>query len=154
MSKDESTALTTDRNDALDVLYPVLSKLVTLDEDPTPRMMQVMMDCASPAEWEDAFKARGLKESVGRKFRIRGVRASESNFKDSRSGWYLICDVVDLDSGEADVLTVGGNVAMAQVLGLVKHGNLPWDVQVVAKESPTRSGYTPINLVSLGRPVN
>ena len=90
---------------------------------------------------------------MGQGFRIHGVRQAESSFEESLTGRFLVCDVTNLKTGERDVLTVGGDMAMAMVLNLVKTGNLPWDVQVVEKPTPTKKGYKPIHLQSLGRPV-
>lgn len=152
MTKPNSTAVAQRDSPALESFRAVLAQLPPLEEDPTPRMIELMLNAESPAEWENVFRARGLKDSVNAKFRVHGVRYSESAFEESLTGVFLVCDVTNLDSGERDVLTVGGDIAMAQVLNLVKKGNLPWDFQVVEKPTPTKSGYKPIHLVSLGRP--
>lgn len=154
MPKNESTAIAVRESGALAQFYEVLNQLPGLEEDPTPRMIQLMLNAESPAEWESVFRSKGLKESSGKRFRIHGARASESTFEESLTGWFLVCDVTDLETGERDVLTVGGDIAMAQVLNLVKTGNLPFDVQVVEKEKPTKRGYKPIHLVPLGKLVN
>ena len=152
MTREGSTAIAKRAGSAFAIFQPVLEMLPPLEDDPTPRMMEIMLNAASPAEWETVFQSQSLKGAVDKRFRIHGVRWSRSQFAESLTGVFLICDVTDLETGERDVLTVGADVAMAQVLNLVKTGNLPWDVAVTQKATPTAAGYYPIHLTSLGRP--
>ena len=49
MTQKESTAVTTRDSSALAEFKSLLDSLPGLDDDPTPRMMNVILNCASPA---------------------------------------------------------------------------------------------------------
>lgn len=154
MPRGESTAIARRDQDAFALIAPLIADLPTIEEDPTPRMMELLINAPTPAAWASVFESRSARQAVGKSFRVLGLRYSESAFEESRTGIFLICDVIDLETGERDVLTVGGDLAMAQLLGLWKQGNLPRDVRVVEKATPTKAGFKPYHLEDLGKPTN
>jgi hypothetical protein len=140
---------------ALQPMMEALKTVPTITEDPTPRMMAAMLLCEDPGQWESMWSASHFQRCAGRRCRVQAIRWAESSF-DGALPFYLICDVVWLDGderGETDVLTVSSEMAMAQLLGLHTHGNLPWDVEIWRSPKPARSGFFPMRLLSLGRPV-
>jgi hypothetical protein len=139
----------------LAVLQPILATVPTVEEDPTPRMMAVILEAADPGEWEDLFRAQSFKELAGRRVRVNTIRWAPSNFEGS-TGVYLVADVTFLDGdrqGEKGVVTISSDIAMAQLLNAWARQDYPYDYEIVQKSEPTRRGFKPMRLRPLGRPV-
>ncbi|HVA92326.1 MAG TPA: hypothetical protein VNL71_21075 [Chloroflexota bacterium] len=139
-------------NAALSLMQPILDTLPTLEDDPTERMMAAILEAASAGDANALFDTWSLKDSAGEAFRFNTIRAAESQYG-GRLGFFLVADVVRLKTGEAGVMTVGGDIAIAQLLNCWKRQDFPHDFEVVEKPTPTKAGFKPIRLRSMGRVV-
>lgn len=146
-----SGVLTTQSEAALAVVRNVLSDIPTVDDDPTPRMMAAMVQATSAEQWEELFAAAHFKDNAGKRVRIHTFRQSPSQYE-GPLGVFFICDVTWLATGENDVLTIGSDMAMAQLLNCWKRGDLPHDFEIVRKDKPTRGGFYPMRLRSIQSP--
>jgi hypothetical protein len=135
---------------ALALVKSVLADIPTVEDDPTPRMMAAMVQATDAAQWEELFAAAHFKDNAGKQVRIHTFRQAPSQYEGSL-GVFFICDVTWLATGENDVLTIGSDMAMAQLLNCWKRGDLPHDFEIVKKDKPTRAGFYPMRLKSLGR---
>lgn len=150
---EESTALATVGESAsLVKLAELIGDLPSFTEDPTPRMVEFILNSDTPGDWEHLFNAANVKENTGKQVRINAVRAAESDFQ-GRIPFYLICDVTWLKTGESGVMTCSSVVGMAQLINLHKRDALPADLEIVAKKKPTKKGFTPIHFRYLDKPV-
>jgi len=129
-------------------LTELLESLPSVDEDPTPRMMRAIYESPDAATWEDLFTAQHFKDHAGKRIRVHDFRPSKSSYP-GHLGWFLVCEVTWLETGELDVLTVGSQMAMAQLLNCWKRQDLPHDFEIVAKPKPTARGFTPMRLRSI-----
>lgn len=131
----------------------VLEGLLTVDEDPTPRMMNAIMMATNMGEFEQLFDAAHFKNMDGHKIRVTAIRAAESTYENSRLGMFLVCDITDLETGEERVMTCGSEISMAQLLKCHVEGWLPADFQIITKDTPTKAGFKPMRLRALARNV-
>lgn len=133
-------------------LREVLETVPTVEDDPTPRMLEAILAAESDADWQEVFEAWHFKDLAGGRYRFNAIRWSPSRFK-ARTGIFLICDVANIETGEAGVLTVGGEIAVAQLLNCWKRKAYPHDFEIVRKDQPTRKGFYPMRLRPLPKPV-
>lgn len=145
-------ALATQPSSALAAVLAVLAQVPAVEDDPTPRMMAAILEADSAAEWESLFNAVHFKDSAGRRVKIHTFRVSQSEYPGGL-GVFFICDVTMLDTGEETVMTIGSDLAMAQLLNCWKRGDLPHDFEVVRKDRPTKAGFYPMRLRSLGKSI-
>lgn len=129
-------------------LTQLLESLPTADEDPTPRMMQAIYESPDAQSWEDLFTAAHFKDHAGQRIRVHTFRPARSSYQ-GHLPWFLVCEVTWLETGELDVLTVGSQMAMAQLLNCWKRNDLPHDFEIVRKDRPTQKGFSPMRLRSL-----
>jgi hypothetical protein len=135
------------------VLAPVraiLASIPTIEDDPTPRMMAAIAEAPDAESWEDLFSAAHFKDNAGKRVRIHTFRVNDSQYPGSL-GVYFLCDVTFLETGEEGVMTVGSDMAMAQLLNCWKRGDLPHDFEIVKKDRPTKAGFYPMRLRSIQR---
>jgi hypothetical protein len=142
--------LTTAASSALALVREVLAEIPAVEDDPTPRMMAAILAAPDAASWEDLFNASHFKDSAGRQVRVHTFRQNPSQYPGNLNVYFL-CDVTFLDTGENDVMTVGSDMAMAQLLNCWKRGDLPHDFEIVRKDRPTKAGFYPMRLRSLKR---
>lgn len=105
------------------------------------------------ASWEDLQRQDGLPSSkmlaqTHSKVRVDMI-AKKVSEKDSLTGYYLLCDGVNLATGEAFRFTAGGGQAVAVLSRLYVLGALPAYVEFTPVS--TTSGNDAINAVVLGR---
>jgi len=148
------TALTHTPGSGLALIKPILDTVPTAEEDPTPRMVEYILNSTSAKDWEDLFESLSFKNLAGKQVRVHTLRWAPSNFENSYTGIFLICDVTMLETGENDVMTVGGDMAVAQLLNCWSRQDFPHDFEIVRKETKTRAGLHPMRLRSLGKVVS
>lgn len=152
MSDETTTALSTTSGPLGQVLDDVLKTVPGAEEDPTPRMMAFILESDSAQQWDLLFESANVKDNVGRKIRVHTLRQAPSSFE-GRLGFFLIADVTWLDTGEESVISCSSEIAVAQLLNCWKRDDLPHDFEIIAKDKPTRRGFIPIRLRSMGRVV-
>lgn len=153
MTESKSTAIVkADQATTLAKLEPILKRMGTVEDDPTPRMVDVIMNADNPEQWEQLFAAASTKGNVGRAVRVHDLRWLQSAYPES-FGFFLVADVTWLDSGERGVLSTGSKVTVAQLLKAYDAGWLPRDFEIVEKPTETRLGYKPIHLRALPKRV-
>ena len=126
-----------------------LASVPTVEEDPTEAMLALVLNAASPAEWNAIFQSESLKDYAGRQVRLNAFRTADSDFEGGLAK-YLILDATDLKSGERVVLTCSSVMSIAQIVNAVNRGVWPIDVEIVQKDKPTKAGFRPIHLRYLG----
>jgi len=131
-------------------LLDLLKTIPSVEEDPTPRMMAAIAEAPNAESWEDLFSAAHFKDHAGKRIRVHTFRVNESQYEGTL-GVYFLCDITWLDSNEDDVMTVGSDMAMAQLLNCWKRGDFPHDFEIVKKDRPTRGGFYPMRLRSIGK---
>ena len=132
-----------------ETIKEILATVPDVVEDPTPTMIAAVLHMAGPEEWESLFAAESFKDLNGKRLQINAFRASPSQYE-GRLGVFLILDAIDLETGEARIVTCGSEMAMAQVLNAWDKGRLPVRVEVFKKETPTKRGYFPMRFKYLG----
>lgn len=128
-----------------DMIRQLIMSVPNLDVDPTERMAAFIL-ATPPEEWEHLWdKLPNVKDNAGRSFRLHDFRVRESDFEGSL-GVYFIADVTWLDTGESGLLACSAQISMVQMLALRRDGRLPADLQIIAKDKPTKAGFRPIHL--------
>ena len=141
----ESTALAVTPSEAIQAVKSALERITIADEDPTPRMAAFVLS-HPPEEWEELWaKLPNVRDNAGRQVRVNALRVRESDFE-GPFGLYLIADVTWLDTGESDLLSCSSQMSIVQLVKLYLDGKLPADVEIVAKDKPTKRGFRPIHL--------
>jgi hypothetical protein len=135
---------------ALAQVPELLAAIPDVTEDPTPRMAAAILTADDPEDWESVFKGRSIKDSAGKQVRILAIRKAPSQFK-GVIDQFLIAEIIDLETGEADVMTVSSVMSVLQLLVAHNRGWLPLDVEVMRKATPTRRGFHPIHLKALSK---
>jgi hypothetical protein len=133
---------------ALAEIPGLLAAIPDVTDDPTPRMAAAILAADDPEDWEAAFSGRSIKDSAGKKVRIVALRKAPSQFK-GVIDQFLIAEIVDLESGESDVMTISSVMSVLQLLVAHDRGWLPLDVEVVRKKKATKRGFFPIHLKAL-----
>lgn len=154
MTKTETTALAkVDTRATWHLMQPVLDTVPTLEEDPTARMVEIIMEASDPSEWERLFNSASTKGNVGKEVRVHDLRWFPSAFEGG-VGVFLVAEVTWLETGEQGVLATGSLIAMAQLLNCWKRKDLPRDFVILEKPTDTRAGFRPIRLRALPKRVN
>lgn len=123
----------------------LLQSIPAIDDNPTERMAAYILN-AAPEDWDELWKKLpNLKDNAGHRFRLHAFRVTASDFE-GPLGVYLICDVTWLDSGVKGLLSCSSQIGMVQMLALYRDGKLPADLEIVAKDKPTKAGFRPIHL--------
>lgn len=133
-------------------LRAIVASIPQVTEDPTPRMMAAIAAAPNAESWEDLFSAAHFKDSAGKRVRVHAIRVNDSQFK-GRLGVYFLADITWLDTGQEDVMSVGSEMAMAQLANCYARNDFPHDFEIVVKDRPTKAGFYPMRLRSLGRVV-
>lgn len=131
-------------------LRGIIASIPPVTEDPTPRMMAAIAAAPDAASWEDLFSASHFKDSAGKRIRVHAIRVNDSQYA-GKLGVYFLCDITWLDSGEEDVMSVGSEMAMAQLANCYRRGDFPHDFEIVKKDRPTKAGFYPMRLRSIGK---
>lgn len=118
-------------------------------DDPTERMVAAILEADNPQDWEELFSAIHFKDSANKRFRVNTFRVTTSAYQGG-PGFFLILDVTDKETGESGIMTCGSTMAMAQLLNAWKRGQLPIDVEILKKETPTKNGFYPMRLRYIG----
>ncbi len=134
----------------LQPLREILASIPEATEDPMPRMMAAIAAAPDAQSWEDLFSAAHFKDNAGKRVRVHGVRVMESQYP-GRLGIFLLADVTYLDTGEETVMTIGSEMAMAQLANCHRRGDFPHDFEIVKKDRPTKAGFFPMRLRSIQR---
>jgi hypothetical protein len=129
----------------------LIEDIPDVTDDPTPRMAAAILNAEDPEDWEAIFKGRSIKDSAGAKVRFVALRKAPSAFE-GPIPYFLIADVINLDTGEADILTISSVMSMLQLVTANERGWLPLDAEVVRKATPTRRGFHPIHLKAITPP--
>ena len=139
------TALTTIAGGPLSQVLEVLASIPEADEDPTERMMTFILS-QPPENWAALWEGLpNVKDNAGRSFRAYALRSRDSDFA-GRLAKYLIVDVDWLDTGERGLLSCSSEISVVQLLRLHAEKLFPCDLQIVAKDKPTKKGHRPIHL--------
>lgn len=146
-----NTGLARVGNPILAPLREIVASIPPVTEDPTPRMMAAIAAAPDAKSWEDLFSAAHFKESAGKRIRVHTIRVNDSQYE-GKLGVYFLCDITFLDTGEDDVMSVGSEIAMAQLANCWRRGDFPHDFEIVKKDRPTKAGFYPMRLRSLGAP--
>ena len=97
MTKKDNTELATvEPVGTLATARQVLASIPAVEDDPTPRMMEAILNAPDASSWEDLFEASHFKDMAGRKVRIHDFRWSPSIHKNAL-GVFFICDADDLE---------------------------------------------------------
>jgi hypothetical protein len=137
--------------EALQRAQALIEDIADVVDDPTPRMAAAILNADDPEDWESIFKGRSIKDSAGAKVRIVALRKAPSQFEGSIP-YFLIAEIVNLETGESDVMTISSVMSMLQLVVAHDRGWLPLDVEVVRKTTPTRRGFHPIHLKAITAP--
>lgn len=145
-----STAVATVPGDAERELVALVATIPNGDEDPTESMLAHVMNAAVPGDWNAIFEADSIKDMDGKQVRINAIRSAASTFPDGLP-FFLVVDATDLKTGERGVFTCGSKMAVAQLANAYRTGNLPVEVEIVRKATPTKRGFHPIHLRYIGK---
>jgi hypothetical protein len=145
-----TTALALSPEAALAEIPALFDAIPDVSDDPTPRMAAAILNADDPDDWESVFSGRSIKDSAGKKVRVVALRKLPSSYEGIVKQ-YLVAEIIDLETGEHDVMTVSSVISMLQLLKAHKEGWLPLDVEVKRKEKPTARGFYPIHLKVLSR---
>lgn len=134
----------------------VIEKFVNLvnlvPDAPAGDITDLLGPILAAATWEDLQNTEGIPSSkslakAGHKIRVDDIAKKVSD-KTSLTGYYLLCNGVDIDSGEVVRFTAGGAQAVAVLSQLHVLRALPAFVQFIAVG--LLDGNEAINAVVLG----
>lgn len=80
-----------------------------------------------------------FEQLIGVPIRVTGIRKFPSDFEGGLP-WFLVADIAVMDTGEKLVMTVGGTLAVLQLVKVYALGGLPWECvpRVASKSKPGR----------------
>lgn len=129
----------------------LIEDIADVVDDPTPRMAAAILNAEDPEDWEAIFTGKSIKDSAGAKVRFVSLRKAPSDFE-GPVPYFLIAEIINLETGESDVLTISSVMSMLQLVAAYHRGWLPLDAEVVRKDRPTKRGFHPIHLKALTPP--
>lgn len=115
------------------------------DGDGALRIAESLFDASSPDELDQPWDSRDLAALLNVPVRIVGVRKAPSDYAHG-PGFYLILDLVDLETGEKMAATTGAVGVMAQIVKAAAAGWIPLSVVLREAQRPTKAGYKPQHL--------
>ena len=115
------------------------------DGDGALRIAEALFDASSPEELDQPWDSRDLSALLNMPVRIVGVRKAPSDYTHG-PGFYLILDLVDLETGEKMAATTGAVGVMAQIVKAAAAGWIPLSVVLREAQRPTKAGYKPQHL--------
>lgn len=127
----------------------LMDMLPPADEDVIDAIAGQILDAASMVDENMLWDATGSKDAVGKRFTFYSVHISPSDFaqeEDALWPYFLICKVMDHQSGERTVLTTGSTNIMVALVKAQILGQLPWEAEIVGPRKPTRKGRLPLHL--------
>jgi hypothetical protein len=134
-----------------DAIAEAFAALVYLVPEAAPGdVMDIIGPILQATDWEQLNNTEKLPSSqtlVGHKLRVEKISRKPSDHP-TGTGFYLLCEGVDLETGEQLRFTAGGTQAVAVLSKLFTLGNLPAFVQF--SEVNTSAGNTAINAAVLG----
>jgi hypothetical protein len=137
--------------EALQQAQALIEDIADVTDDPTPRMAAAILNADDPEDWEAIFTGKSIKDSAGARVRFVALRKAPSSFEGAVP-WYLIAEIVNLDTGESDVMTISSVMTMLQLVTAQHRGWLPLDAEVVRKAKATKRGFFPIHLKAITAP--
>ncbi|HVD03197.1 MAG TPA: hypothetical protein VNF75_03555 [Candidatus Dormibacteraeota bacterium] len=115
------------------------------DGDGAERIAEALFDASSPEELDQPWDSRDLSALLNVPVRITAVRKAPSDYAHG-PGFYLILDLVELETGEKLTATTGAVSVMAQVVKAAAAGWVPLSVVLREAQRPTKAGYKPQHL--------
>lgn len=113
----------------------------------------ILAQLAAAETFEDInrpWQAVRLEQWIGREIVITGVRRLASDFE-SGFGWYLACDAIDAETGEANTIIAGANAVVAQLAAVAHLGGFPVRCTPAAARR-AKPGRTPAQHLANVRP--
>lgn len=117
--------------------------------DAGARIAASVFDATAPTDLDTAWESRDFGALIDLPVKVTALRKAISDYGDG-PGFYLICDVVDLSTGEVQVVTTGAVSVMAQLVKAHSAGWLPLACTLRESSRPSKAGYRPQHLEILG----
>lgn len=128
-----------------EVFMKQLEEVPESGDDATARIVAQILAAETPDQIDAAWNAEGMRDWVDMVVQINSIKRMPSDFT-AGLGWFLVCNVTALGSGEEFVLTTGSVSIVAQLVRLHTINALP--IQVVPRKAakPSKNGYFPMHL--------
>lgn len=149
MSDDEPIAgeLMETEGVALDLVREVMPDFrELLVDDPDRAAEAILRRIVASATPEEALRPRssvGARERLGIPLEVRDVRLASSAYE-AAARVFAILEVVNLSTGELEVITCGSINVLGQLYVLWRANALPARVRFTTPERPTRRGFQPL----------
>lgn|SRR5487761_62857 len=114
-------------------------------EDAELRIAEQVLAAGSAAELGSPWEARKFEALLDVPVRVVAMRRAESDYQ-SGPGWYLILDVIELETGEKVTVTTGALAVMVQLVKAQAAGWMPLLCTLRQSLKPSKLGYRPQHL--------
>lgn len=131
---------------ALRYIGRLMEQLPAQTEDVINRIAENILSAEDFDSENELWESTGSNKVIGKSFRFDSVHPNPSDFADSPLPFYLVCKVVDMESGEESILTTGSvNICVSLVKAQLL-GRLPAVADIVGPKRTPRSGHVPLHL--------
>lgn len=122
------------------------------DQEALDQIASQVFNAASPEELSAPWSlaARDFGSLLNIPVRVTSIRKSKSDYE-SGPGFFLVIDLVQLDTAEKLVVTTGAVAVMAQLIKAYASGWLPLTCVLRQSDRPSAAGYFPQHLEVLAQ---
>jgi len=127
-------------------LRRITDRLAAPGEDVSAKIAAQILDSGDFGDENAVWDSLSGKDAVGKVFRFNSLNVLPSDYEESKLGFFLVCQVTDMASGEDTVLSTGAFNVCTQLLKAFLLGNLPAVAEIVAPKRMPKSGKVPLRL--------
>lgn len=123
-----------------------------VDDDPEKIADSIVARIMRAESVEDVLAPQAIEHArdlIGVPLEIRSAKFNRSEYEDGPEV-YMVVEAEVLDDGRVTTFSCGGRSVMAQVYRIAQLGGLPFRGVLVQSPKPTRRGFRPLWLESLG----
>jgi hypothetical protein len=123
-----------------------------VDDDPEKIADSIVSRILRAESVDDVLAPQAIEHArdlIGVPMEIRSARFQRSDYEEGPEV-YMVCEAEVLDDGRVTTFSCGGRSVMAQVYRIAQLGGLPFQGVLVQSPKPTRRGFRPLWLESLG----
>jgi hypothetical protein len=118
----------------------MLADVPSADEDAVFGIAQAILNATDVMGVDAPWFSAEYDKLLGVPIRITAIRKFPSDYEGGL-GWFLVADITVIDTGEKLTVTVGGTLAILQLVKVWALNGLPWDCipRVASRSKPGRN---------------
>ena len=135
-------------------LHRLMELLPPTPDDVIDSIAGRILEAETPTEENKLWDSTSSKDAVGKRLIFQSVHILPSDYEDSPLDYFLVCKVIDCETGEQTVMSTGSVNIVAALVKAQVMGSLPWEAEIVGPKRVPKSGRLPLHLRWLGKVIS